>query len=157
VRPLGGNNVSLRLPATCPGSGVSPILPRMFHRLREEAAAAIRTAYEQDRELSAAIAAAPSLPRPRQRQSAGLCADYRCVDATARPSGQGGTAAVSQGSVARVSFRLWSYPRGLPTAALPERRACGGRLSPVTPSRQAGQHVIAISNMCDDVSAYSVV
>jgi hypothetical protein len=50
----GGNNVGLRLPATCPGPGVPPILPRMFV-VSEEAAAAIRTAYEQDGELSAAI------------------------------------------------------------------------------------------------------
>jgi hypothetical protein len=44
----------LRLPATCHGPSVSPILPRMFV-VSEETAAAIRIAYEQDGELSAAI------------------------------------------------------------------------------------------------------
>jgi hypothetical protein len=32
--PAGGNNVSLRLPATCPGPGVSPHPAAHVHRLR---------------------------------------------------------------------------------------------------------------------------
>jgi hypothetical protein len=50
----GGQQRQLATAGYLPGAGRVPILPRMFV-VSEEAAAAIRTAYEQDGELSAAI------------------------------------------------------------------------------------------------------
>jgi hypothetical protein len=90
----------------------------------EEAAAAIRTAYEQDGELSAAIELrrhSPASTTPKRGTVRGLSRDGRlCPSLRSRRDGCGLGRFSSS-----VSFRLWSYPSGLPTTALPEPLACG--------------------------------
>lgn len=109
--------------ATCPGPGVSSILPAYVHRFRgsrrrdPHCLRARRRAVRCDR-------AAPAVPwHHRKRQGARLCSDHRWVDASARAPGQGTTTAAWQGAVARSASGFGDCPGGLPTTALP-RAAC---------------------------------
>jgi hypothetical protein len=63
----------------------------------EEEAAAIRAAFEQGGELAAAVELRRRFPRHhRQRPGAGMCPDYRRMEAAAAAAASAGTAAVQQ-------------------------------------------------------------
>jgi hypothetical protein len=124
-RSAWANNVSLRLPATCPGPGVSPILPGMFV-VSEEAAAAIRTAFDHGGELSAAIELRRLFPGIIDNAKARDCA--RAIAGwtpSARAPGQDASAAAWQGAVARSASGFGDCPCGLPTTAFPEPLVAG--------------------------------
>jgi hypothetical protein len=77
----------------------------------EEAAAAIRTAFDHGGELSAAIELRRLFPGIIDNaKGAGLCSNHRWVDASARAPGQDASAAASQGAVARSASGFGAIP-----------------------------------------------